>query len=722
MIRLVVNSKELVLNTDVQVKYTYVFPDPSSGVVPGAFVSWFMLPPVKENDAILNYSRFTEVKSKVRLYENVFFQAGDLTETGTLIVQIAVRKEGYKVSFTSNPFPVDFKDAIINGLDLPSYNLGSDADTIRATAKTKSGQTSVDTDFVFPTIKATDFYPDGNQEFLGFMNYYSNGQFQKNTVNSAGVKNINTLVPMFYMPFALSAVFESVGFTTLGDLFQDAELNKSVVFNNFGLDKIRGTELIAQGITAATYIYTAGGVADTPKIVELDSEIDPDNLLDLSNNDYEIPVESLIQLSFKMDYASAGPVGNSESLLKIILAIDGDPLAASAVEVILPVTSTDFSIYDAVITYDASITDVGKKLSVWLYRTPNVFGILYTVQYKNVNAVFNPISHNQLNEFEGNVYAQNHLPPISVSDFTNNLAKYFGLAIFTDTKTKVVRFDFIKDIIANPEYIDFTDVVIRDSEEIELLFKEYSIIHNLGNDFDTRSVSNYILEGSVTSSSIPLPISADVLYFVTDLNRYALSYFDETSLKFVWRLYKDNFGDINETDSQATDIDIDVSSLPMTTSINIDDEKIWLTPDFKGNGTGMNTGTNDFDFILLQYHGFHDDGDGDATSGVPDERPLASNSHYDKFGNSVGVLGLQLNGSDGVYEAYLKSYYEYVTNRELITFKMNANEKEKIALRNLFSPGAEVRKLRIDNQNYLPVQLDIVEGMDGLIDIEIQVR
>lgn len=54
-------------------------------------------------------------------------------------------------------------------------------------------------------------------------------------------------------------------------------------------------------------------------------------------------------------------------------------------------------------------------------------------------------------------YLKNHVPNLTLADFINSLRKFFGILPVFDTKFKTVKLYFIKDILGDNEYIDWTE-------------------------------------------------------------------------------------------------------------------------------------------------------------------------------------------------------------------------------------------------------------------------
>ena len=134
-----------------------------------------------------------------------------------------------------------------------------------------------------------------------------------------------------------------------------------------------------------------------------------------------------------------------------------------------------------------------------------------------------------------------HVPRLKINDFLKGLENYFGLALFVDSTTKTVRIIPLKNIVLNPEYVEFSRNIISVSVEKEETSAGYLLSMSL--DEDDAFMANQIgyeqdlisrFAGSVkTIADLPQWPIGEILsvYYVENINEYY-----EMSSGKVWQL------------------------------------------------------------------------------------------------------------------------------------------------------------------------------------------
>jgi len=87
---------------------------------------------------------------------------------------------------------------------------------------------------VFPMVHNPDFYPAENKQWNGYVNYYQEGHYLANDVNS---RTKYSLVPMPLLSAVLDAIFARIGFVASGAFLEDAQLRKLIFYSVVALDK-----------------------------------------------------------------------------------------------------------------------------------------------------------------------------------------------------------------------------------------------------------------------------------------------------------------------------------------------------------------------------------------------------------------------------------------------------------------------------------------------------
>ncbi len=707
MIEIIIDNKNLVLKPDTVITYTLVFPNPSSESIPSSVVQWFNIPVCSVNDIIFKHSRHIEVSEKISLYENVIIKMLGVSQRGKMIVKSATVKD-YKVSFAFNPFPVDFKDKQITDFDYANYDIGSDTDTIITNAKSYSQQAYPTVDFCFPIIKAEDFYESSvSTGFQGKMNNYMSDNYLKNSSYLSNIQNQNCLVPHFYLLSVLDSIFQNIDFDIEGEFIKHSDFKKLILFNNFALDFVRKEEYYVKADYTSSSAWLSPGWDGYP--IDFNVEHDNYNRFTPSPNNYRIAVAGNHQIDLELDLSSYHLDDYNYFSVRIIKNNDIYNL----------IGGVNWSFYDQswhtfyqTFNLAFSESDVGSYIQIRIAARhqesgePDYNG---TYCYRNAELKINPTSHNNVNLFEGSIETKNHLPVVSVSNFINNIVKLFSLAVFTDPQKNNIEFAFWKDIINSSQQLDLTESYISESEDIELYKDVYSFTMGLPDDFDKRDIDIYTLSDEIFSPEIPNPDRANMLYYIKNLNKYILSWYDLDDYTMKWKGYKENYENINENISEAKKINIDIKPLKMMFNGVGWFSMSYPETDVSGTSLGLGTGKNEFDFSLLFYHGLRSDSKGDLY-------PFASTTRYDTNGNALGEHCLRLNGEDGLYEKLAKPYYDYIGSREKVKFKLNPTNWQFHEIHKLFTIGSEVRKIRIKNRNYIPIKIDFQIGMNDKVE------
>jgi len=551
-------------------------------------------------------------------------------------------------------------------------------------------------------IKMGNFYgSDINENFLSFINYYLNDAYQKNIELSSGSGNINCLVPHFFLLSVLEAVFNDVNYNLIGQFIQDTGIQKLIVFNNYALDKMPEAYIVTAQTTSEK-IYSSN--TERLRLLVFDIEDDPDNLFNLTTSAYRITTSGMHKIDFNFMFKTDEFIPGDWQM-SIDLYIN-DIYQEQALWF---VPETNYKIYVHTFNFNVDAADIGKDLIFKIDAFAAGEGDLtYDYRYKLSFLHINPVKHNSKNIFDGDIDMKNHVPDISVSDFVNNLVKLYSLAVFTNKK-KEIEFTFWKDILANNKLLNLTEYYIKDSDEVEVYKNMYSLTMPFSDDeIDKREIDIYPVLGSVFKKDIPSPLTSNEVYYLKDINRWIMSYFDYVINNLEWKPYRDNFDNINKDVSNAKEIQINVKTLQMHFNG-------YPVSNLQGTSPEFGLGKTAFPFQLLYYFGI-------IPNGSYATFPYTSNNQYKPDGTSGADNALRLNDADGIYEKYSKSYYDYAAERDINTVMLNINDKILADIVNLFEAGAETRKIRIVNKNYLPVQIDVEIGMNGIKSCKAKLR
>lgn len=131
----------------------------------------------------------------------------------------------YEVNFRSDAGDLA---TVFSNTKLTELNLGSEALNYTVTAGTYP-----DYNYALFPVKNTDFYGNKNPDWKSYSNYFHTGAFLTNTIT-----NDYNIIPFLYVPFVLTKIFESQGWTINGNWLTNPDIQRLVIYNNYALDAL----------------------------------------------------------------------------------------------------------------------------------------------------------------------------------------------------------------------------------------------------------------------------------------------------------------------------------------------------------------------------------------------------------------------------------------------------------------------------------------------------
>jgi hypothetical protein len=170
----------------------------------------------KKNQRILGFPSIISNQNNLnKTIEAQLFIDKILYKTG-VIRNIKPTKDGYSFTFGSDAG--DFQSRI-NGVSLQSLDLGTDTLDLVTTNENYA---------LFP-VENQGFWGDKNPSHNKYVNYF----------NTSGVflnySSTNVVTPFPYLVYIIRRVFQHFGYYVTGDILDDPEINKLVVYNNYAL-------------------------------------------------------------------------------------------------------------------------------------------------------------------------------------------------------------------------------------------------------------------------------------------------------------------------------------------------------------------------------------------------------------------------------------------------------------------------------------------------------
>jgi hypothetical protein len=304
------------------------------------------------------------------------------------------------------------------------------------------------------------------------------------------------------------------------------------------------------------------------------------------------------------------------------------------------------------------------------------------------------------------------MPDSSIGDFLTDLKKLFGLALFFDFSSRVIRIERIKDILNSTDYIDFTDKIARNFEiENKTYFEEgVEFQYNFDSNDSFAGENTFPTKGTIKPSVADfasLPSSSNTQFDIRlteDTNNYYIASINPTNGVTEWVLlgkFFNNYiygaGKGNITCgitpileyNQLSQSDYAYPGSPITFEI--------LLPALSQPAkiTGQSADENPFTARLAFYRGMQPMG----SSGFA--YPLATSDIYDFDRNVIGTYTLKLEGVGGIIETHLANFFAFATSSKYFNSLVKLNGNDIISLNSS-------KALRAESTNYIIDTIDIV--------------
>lgn len=564
------------------------------------------------------------------------------------------------------------------------YDLGVDSDAIIASAKTISLESDYSVyGFSFVPHKNIDFYNGQNASFCGIINRQNSatGDFYKNTF---GTGNKYTLVPFIYLFYILDVIFNTEGLQAEGDFYNDPEMQKILLYNNFALDKTTND----------------------------------DNAYIITNTDYTIFGSSYSTLYFQnikffkgvgASFDEAGAWNNTT--FEYTIQAPGDIEILAQIDAFLPssvdwyacgVYEVQFALYvhgvlitdakypanahglkNLIIetTYTAVLGDVGSKILIkYKLGTINFPPYGFNMTIKGTSSFLITNATEQLNVYERNVSFKNHIKDITVSELLASI-KTLGVSIDFDYIEGKVKLYYDSNIIKSNDHIDYTDKAGAEYENnFEDQGKGYLVKYNFSteNTLVEDNFKKYLsknFKGTVnTIYDLPLAVSLGSIILVKNSNQLFITKINTGGSGYVWEFFSDNYYEVKIGEG-LTEYNIEMTPMFMDYAENeggTSDQNKCLIPTSKQPGTTQlyALGDNDFGLSFVFLRGVNISG---IKGGV---YIYASSTNMDINGNSVGDYDCTLTHEESIARRFIFDLLYILNNAEFVDRGLNFNEKD----------------------------------------------
>lgn len=708
MFSIIVNGQQVDhsgINVNLYLKSTFPF-TPDQGQIEGSFAFNGSLPNSPLNKRIFGFPDRLEgvfnlplnVPCKLTINARVWY---DALISVTSATQISLNFD-LLIGYGSFASLIDGKS--LKDLSFPDpVPIGENQQEVIAFANAQAALAYPQVNFNFPMIYAPDFYGDENDTFLDFINLYVGDSFQENVINVNGAQNLNTLVPMLYLQYVTRLCFESFGYKPSGTFFDDPDIAKAMLYNNYAIDQ-KYKKFLVQA-----YQGTPQEFPPMPaKIMfTIDSPLPNEDEYDIFNtttSEYTISAvgEYMIPVSFKWYNLLDDPMK-----LKVKLYLDE--------ECIETVTFDETQWWqwfsrEAFFTKYFDADSLGKKLSIRITMEDLYGGDLCNGYIKQASVVFENVSLTDLNEFSRQIDLRNHVPDKEIAAFLVNLQLIFGVIIGFDHERKLADVSFVRYALSLSEGLDLTEMTRLSSKKVTIIppegytlkFKFDSSDEETKKIAETVDLSNYIGQYA-TFSDLPYPSQLTDVAYVLNTNCYYI-FSQLEGFGPYWNLLCHYhppyvFGDgRNEVTPEMS---------PLLMYRHPGNRSVLPVVLQKGTSLAFNGDPEECELRFFFYHGLYMQTDFD------NYYPFASSLNYDPRGNPIGEFDLVLQGNRGIFSTFLSDYYFWLTN-----LMKHASFSTRISFTLLKTLDLQ-RIYRIFNSRFLIKEAKIVVTEDEMADVEL---
>lgn len=514
----------------------------------------------------------------------------------------------------------------------------------------------------FPTHSNPNFYGNSNADFQGIVNIViaESGIHPMNAPETGG--NKYCLVPFLYLFYILKTAFKECGLTPSGTFWNDAEMSKALVYNNYAMDKILDNGSLTYPLVEI--VNDLSGATQALEFSDLAPGANDDgNNFDntLNNGRYNIPTSEPHAIKLSMDFIVTGAVGIRISIWKNGVEIHTNPgIMGTSYPLNTLVNETlVFADPDAIAGeyYWATFVyfnTLGSSGTVTI-KTTSYFKV-----YKYDGAVFN-----QMDEV---CVIKNHVPDITLEGLLNELKKWLQLDFVYDFINNKVFINYIDNVLSGPAELDLTPNL---SKNYELLFDEKNKGYVVGYDFGS---GDNLIEGNFKSYDpskligyynsvdlLPVPAAINDLAIVKSTNKVMRV---EQGLDLAWKEFTDNYYDVKtgNGDTAVKTLLAPMMMLEAQNETNIAPDPAntrALIPAISETGSSpmFDLGINTPSLRIVFMRGLN----------TPDGQYVcASSTNYDQLGVQKGNHTMKMNDDDGLHKKCHEKIINALTNGDTV--------------------------------------------------------
>lgn len=679
----------------------------------GDFSFPFTVPDTDNNLKTLGFNNVIELVNRTIEF-NCWIYLFDIPYSKAKIIVSACTSRTIKINIVGGIKAMRIADKSLKDINYgDTYILGINQNTRYANIK----EISLNTDYtVFPFTfiphKNVDFYGSANTDFCGIINRQNSvtGDFLK---NNGATGSRYAFVPFLYLFFVLKKIFEEEGLTPEGKFWEDSEMQKILMYNNYALDsEIDYFDDNCYVFTGSNFDYTT--IQKTRFLNGLSGAYDPSGSWNNSLYEYtisqagDVTIDVTINASVLDDgagsYVYSSPVTVYPFGFDVFL--DSTQLNSEG-DLAWPELHRGYAIKSASYTYTASVSDIGKK--IYLKSRRDLTNLHLVLSPGSSLAIYN--TSDPYSSVDSKISYKNHVKDISVSDFLSAF-KNLGIDIRFDYNKKLVYLNYDKDYVNAQNFDDWTNKVTNDYEiNFEDYKKGYKVNYDFGsadllieNNFKPFDKSKYL--GSILSIKfLPAPTAAGQTILILNSNKLYISIQNIGGIGFYWNQFCDNYYDII-LDNGQTESKCKIAPMFMDFDDNeggTADQNRCLIPISKQSGSSQmfGMGESDFDLRFVFLRGVNQSNS--LVNPQGGNYIYAGTSIYGINYNQVGNYEFMLNSNNGLIDIFILNFLKALSASTLVERDILLNELDIL--------NSQIKnKKRIDGSNYLLKSISILAG------------
>lgn len=342
-----------------------------------------------------------------------------------------------------------------------------------------------------------------------------------------------------------------------------------------------------------------------------------------------------------------------------------------------------------------------------MYNMTSITGCTNSPVTQDVSAFYN-----LCNVFSNRLRYAEHVPKDTNGGFLNTICNAFGLALFVDSATRRMEFTFFKDILEKSrsldlsEYVDDRETAIEKNDEKRYVYKLEGISCET---IDETKVLPQVARAADLPDAV---INYGRVCFVENENAYRIAEREGDAIEnwvFKWNRYGGNALtlEIGDGDEEAVTPSAKVPGMKIVDEKMPEANRAFL-PEIrqKGCSTIFDTGSTEFDMVLLSYYGRKPFATPQGTFYYEAMRPTCLAAD----GTAEDGISLTPTGDQSVGERFVRPWLSFLSDYEKVNLKMMLPLPRFLEVWQLLKPQntsveSQNRWILVDNVRYIPIKM-----------------